>query len=203
MRLLLSSPQNERFKSLSRLEKRSERDSRRVTLVEGAREVRRALEAGHVPVEAYLCAERIHGEDALSAAAILARLEAEGRVRLTELTPELYAKAAVREESGGILLVLPYITRSLTELPLKEPAFLAVIEGVEKPGNLGAILRTADAVGVDAVIVSAGVTDVHNPNVVRASLGTLFSVPLAEAPPEEAIAFLRARRVHIVDACNP
>src|SRR5690606_15265612 len=119
---------------------------------------------------------------------------------LLEVTPEIHARLAVREESGGIVLVIPYLARTLHDLPLRTTPFLAVIEGVEKPGNLGAILRTADAAGVDGVIVTAGATDLHNPNVVRASLGTLFSVPVCEADPAQSIVFLRERGIRIVCA---
>ncbi len=198
MAFTISSPQNERIKDVARLEKRAERDRRRLTLVEGAREASRALAAGIVPVEAYLCRARAHAPETAAAIDALERLDAARRTRLYEVTPEVFARMAVREESGGLLLVIPYLQHTLDSLPQNDPAFLAVIEGVEKPGNLGAILRTADAAGVDGVIVSAGATDLHNPNVVRASLGTLFTVPLCEAPPPETIAWLRARRIAIV-----
>ncbi len=114
----------------------------------------------------------------------------------------------MREESGGVVLVIPFLDTRLEHLHLPQPATpcYAVIDRPEKPGNLGAILRTADAAGVDGVIVCGGV-DLHNPNVVRASLGTLFGVPVAEAPAEEAIAWLRQRGIRIVattpDATTP
>lgn len=200
MAFAITSPHNESLKSVLRLEKRSERDRRRVTLVEGVREVSRALTAGHTPIEAWVCREAVQAPEALDALARLERLDAERRCKLYTVPPELFARLVIREESGGILLILPYLTRPLEALPLRAPAFVLVIEGVEKPGNLGAILRTADAAGVDAVVVSAGATDVHNPNVVRASLGTLFSVSISEAPPVETIAWLQANGLAIVAA---
>jgi TrmH family RNA methyltransferase len=120
------------------------------------------------------------------------------RTLLVEVTSDLFAKLAYRDNSGGLLLVIPYLTATLDSLTLPGPAFIAVIEGVEKPGNLGAILRTADAAGVHAVVVAAGATDLHNPNVVRASLGTLFTVPVVEAATDETIAWLRQRGIRII-----
>jgi RNA methyltransferase, TrmH family len=119
---------------------------------------------------------------------------------MATVTPAVFGKIAYREDSGGLLLVLPYITRSLAAMPIRTAPFLAVIEGVEKPGNLGAILRTADAAGVDGVIVCSGATDVHNPNVVRASLGALFTVPIAEAPTATVIQWLQQQRIEIIAA---
>lgn len=200
MATTITSSSNPRVKELLRLSKRAARDARRLTVVEGAREARRALEAAIVPVEAWACPELATGEDARAALAALEALDQTRATHLFTVTPDLFAKLAVREEGGGVLLVIPYVTRPLDALPLRDPAFLAVIEGVEKPGNLGAILRTADAAGVDAVIVAAGATDIHNPNVVRASLGTLFTVPVAEAETQETARWLRARGIRSVAA---
>ncbi len=196
----ITSVQNERVRNVAKLEKRRERDARRVTVVEGAREVARALAAGVIPVEAFACPTLVVQPDAITALAQLERLDLERRTHLFIVTPEVFARLAVRDGSGGLLLVIPYVARTLAAMALGQPAFLTVIEGVEKPGNLGAILRTADAAGVDGVIVNAGATDIHNPNVVRASLGTLFSVPICEATPEATVAQLRAWGVRTVAA---
>ena len=200
MATAITSTANPRVKELLRLSKRSARDARRVTLVEGGREARRALEGGVTPVEAWACPELAAGEDARAALAALEALDRRRATHLFTVPPEVFARLAVREESGGVLLVAPYVTRPLAALPLRDPALIAVIEGVEKPGNLGTILRTADAAGVDAVIVAAGATDIHNPNVVRASLGTLFTVNVAEAGTDETAAWLRARGIRSVAA---
>jgi TrmH family RNA methyltransferase len=188
----ITSLQNERVRSVGKLEKRRARDARRVTLVEGTREVARALAGGVIPVEAFVCPSLVKEAEAVAALEVLEALDGARRTHLFLVTPEIFARLVVREGSGGLLLVIPYVTRALAELPVGSPSFLAVIEGVEKPGNLGAILRTADAAGVDGVIVNAGATDVHNPNVVRASLGTLFSVPICEATPAQTVAWLRS-----------
>ena len=198
--LLISSLQNARIKELVKLAKRRDRDERRVTIVEGTREIGHALHAGIVPLEVYLCPELATGP---ANQALIARCEELARQRQTSLvtvTPAVFAKIAYREESGGLLLVIPYVTQPLARLSVAHAPFFTVIEGVEKPGNLGAILRTADAAGVDGVIVCAGATDVHNPNVVRASLGALFTVPLAEARTDAVIQWLQQQQIQIVAA---
>lgn len=193
----LTSPHNPHIKSALRLEKRSERAQRQLTLVEGIREVSRALESGIVPVEAFVCTELVDHSRMGGALAQLARLDAERRTHLFTVTPEVFARLAVREESGGVVLVTPFLDARLDHLPLRAKPFFAVIDRPEKPGNLGAILRTADAAGVDGVIVCGGV-DLHNPNVVRASLGALFTVPVAEASAADAIAWLTAQQIRII-----
>lgn len=193
----LTSPQNPHVKDALKLEKRSERARQRLTLVEGAREVRRALAAGIVPVKAFVCPEIAAEEGMGDVVETLEKLDAQRRTHLYMVTPALFAKLAVREESGGVVLIIPFLDTRLEYLPQRERPFFVVIDRPEKPGNLGAILRTADAAGVDGVIVCGGV-DVQNPNVVRASLGTLFTVPVAETTPQEAIAWLKRRRVRLI-----
>lgn len=197
MSLLISSLQNPRVKDVVRLGKRNERDARRETVVEGVREGWHALDAGIVPNQAFVCPELASNADARRVAERLRRLAASHRCPLYEVTPDVFAKMAVRGDSGGILLVIPYPDRSLQTLKFKGAPFIIVVEGAEKPGNLGAILRTADAAGVDAVIACDG-TDLHNPNVVRASLGAIFTVPAVQSTSEEAIAWLRRRSIQII-----
>lgn len=200
----ISSLQNPRIKEVVRLNQRRQRDKRQHTLVEGVREVARALTRGLVPTEAYVCPELIVTDEAAQVVAELTVLEAEGKTELFEVTTAVFQKIAYRGESGGILLVLPYLAHSLDTLPLGQPPFLLALEDVEKPGNLGAILRTADAVGVDGLIVcgEAGAvgTDIHNPNVVRASLGTLFTVPVVEVENGRLLAWLKQHHIQIIAA---
>jgi TrmH family RNA methyltransferase len=114
-----------------------------------------------------------------------------------ELSPRVFEKVAYRQSPDGWLAEFPAIATALDRLGLGADPILLVCDGVEKPGNLGAILRTAEAAGVDAVIASPPVTDWGNPNIVRASRGTLFAVPVAEAPPAELVHWLRERDVAI------
>ncbi len=204
----LTSAANSHVKETLKLAKRRTRDERRQTVVEGARECSRALVAGIVPDEAYVCWQVVTEPEAIQALQWLRELDAECKLTLFEVTPEIFARLAYRSDSGGLLLVIPYVDRELDELlppELDHAPFLVVVEDAEKPGNLGAILRTADAAGVDGVIVCASDarssgTDVHNPNVVRASLGTLFHVPVAQTTSAQALAWLREQEVQLVAA---
>jgi RNA methyltransferase, TrmH family len=194
----ITSLQNNRIKAVVKLAKRQERDARRVTVVEGVREIHQALTHGVMPLEVYLCPELVKAEEAQQQARQLQQLAERGQVDLYTVTPEVFAKLTYRTDSDGLLLVIPYLDTRLERFPLGKPPFLAVIESVEKPGNLGAILRTADAAGVDGVIVCAGATDLHNPNVIRASLGAIFTVPLAETTTSAAIAWLQQQQIQVV-----
>ena len=202
MTLTVSSPTNPRVKSVVRLSDRRARDVARRTVVEGVREVGLALGRGVAPVEAYVCPELIAGAEAEAAARHLAGLAQTGMTELFYVSPAVFAKMAYRGQSGGLLLVIAYPRRTLDELTFRAAPFLVVVEEAEKPGNLGAVLRTADAAGVDALLVptlpgQTG-TDLHNPNVIRASLGAYFTVPVVTSAAEEAIAWLRARGIAIV-----
>jgi TrmH family RNA methyltransferase len=200
--VLITSLQNQRIKNVVKLRQRRQRDSRQMTVVEGSREVLRALQQGIQPVEAYICPELITDPDAATAVTLLKQ---QAQTTLFEVPPAVFAKIAYREDSGGLLLVIPYLNVSLDELIIKKPTlsnhFFAVVEGGEKPGNLGAILRTADAAGAEGVILTKGVassTDLHNPNVVRASLGTIFSVPVVSDSNTTVIHWLRQQGIQIV-----
>jgi RNA methyltransferase, TrmH family len=202
--ITITSLQNPRIKRVIKLNNRRDRDEARQTLVEGDREVAAALRNGVVPIEAYLCPELIDGPAAEKAAAHLATMGESGLSEVFSVTPDVFAKMAYRGESGGLLLVIPYLTRTLAQVGSRDVPFLLIIEEAEKPGNLGAILRTADAAGVDAVMVptetGATGTDLNNPNVIRASLGASFTVPLVAAPVGELIGWLRQAEIAIVAA---
>jgi len=188
---LITSLQNSRIKLLVKLRDRRPRDAARVFLVEGFRQIRRALEKSVPLKELYFCRECFLGtnEDALLEEARAAGAE------LIELTKPAFEKVAYRERPDGLLAVAPQWRRRLSDLVLGESPFVLVVEGIEKPGNLGTILRSADAAGCDAVIVCDPVTDIFNPNVVRASTGVLFSVPLVVAESREVAAWLRAKGI--------
>jgi len=183
----ITSLQNSRIKLLVKLRDRRPRDAARVFLVEGYRQIRRALEKSVPLKELYFCRDCFLGtnEDALLEEARAAGAE------LIELSRAPFEKIAYRERPDGLLAVAPQWRRRLSDLRLGESPFVLVVEGIEKPGNLGTILRSADAAGCDAVIVCDPVTDIFNPNVVRASTGVLFSVPLVVAESREVAAWLR------------
>lgn len=208
--IAITSPQNPHIKRVIKLNDRRARDEARQTVVEGVREVRLALSRGIVPVEAYLCPELIDGAEAEAAARHLRAIAASGMTELFLVSPKVFTKMAYRGESGGLLLVIAYRPHRLDELQFRGNPFIVVVEEAEKPGNLGAVLRTADAAGADAVIVPSPEggrgttegrgTDLHNPNVIRASLGAYFTVPVVAASNEQAIAWLRTRGIAIVAA---
>jgi TrmH family RNA methyltransferase len=200
----ITSPQNPRVKRVVKLNDRRARDEARQTVVEGVREVRLALGRGVVPVEAYVCPELIDGVEGETAARHLVTIGGTGMSEVFYVSPEVFARMAYRGESGGLLMVIAYRPSRLDALQFRAAPFLVVVEEAEKPGNLGAVLRTADAAGVDAVILptppdSRG-TDLHNPNVIRASLGAYFTVPTVAAGNAESIAWLRERGIAIVAA---
>ena len=200
MAILLTSLHNARIKNILKLNNRRQRDVQQKTVVEGIREIERALNSGIVPQEAYVCPELIATEEATAVWQQLQTLEKQGQLTLFTITTELFAKAAYRGQSGGILLVIPYLKHTLSNLPLGKSPLLLIIDGGEKPGNLGAILRTADAAGVDAVIVTSqanGGTDIHNPNVVRASLGALFALPVVEVRQDTLLSWLQRKQMQI------
>jgi TrmH family RNA methyltransferase len=191
---LITSLQNPRIKRLVRLRDRRARDEERAFLVEGYREVRRALERKVALEGLYFSRDWFLGENE---PALLAEAEAAGAA-LFELSKEAFAKVAYRERPDGILAVAPQWRRALSDIPLPPEPFILVVEAIEKPGNLGTILRSADAAGCHAVIVCDPVTDLFNPNVVRASTGVLFSVPCVVEEGPAVLAWLRAGKVRTV-----
>ncbi len=196
----ISSLQNPRVKHLVKLRDRRPRDEAGVFLVEGYREIRRALEKGIVLRELYFSPEWFLGENE---PALLQQAEMAG-AQLFELTKEAFAKVAYRERPDGLLALAPQWKRTLDDLAVggpgapKSDSFLLVVEAIEKPGNLGTLLRGADAAGCDAVIVCDPVTDIFNPNVVRASTGVLFSVPLVVEESAKVLAWLRQKNIRSV-----
>ena len=192
----LTSLQNERVKQVVRLRERSERDQSNLMLIEGYREVKRALDNGVRPSGFFFCRALFQGTNE---PALLERCAAAG-AELLDCSEAVFRKMSYRDRPDGLLAVAPQLRRTLDDLALPEHPLLLVMEHIEKPGNLGTMLRSADAGGVHAVIVCDRCTDINNPNAVRASIGTLFTVPIAEASSEEAIAWLRARGIRILAA---
>ncbi len=187
----ITSLQNPRVKQLVRLRERRDRDEAGLFLIEGYREIRRALEKGVQPKEFYFSPDWFLGENE---PALLEQARAAG-AQLFELSKDAFAKVAYRERPDGLLVVAPQWKHSLDDLSLRERPFLLVCESIEKPGNLGTILRSADAAGCDAVIVCDPVTDLFNPNVVRASTGVLFSVPVVVSDGATVHAWLKAKGI--------
>jgi TrmH family RNA methyltransferase len=193
---ILTSLANPRIKAAAALRDRRERDRTGLTLVDGAREIRRAIDAGASLVEVFVCEPLLAGPDARAA---LDALRA-GDVPIQAASEPVVARLAFGARSEGLVAIVRIPSHQLGELTLPADPLVAVVEGVEKPGNLGAILRSADGAGVDAVVAASPGTDLFNPNAVRASAGTVFSVPLAAAPSSGVLAWLREKGLRIVAA---
>ena len=190
----VTSPGNARVKELVALRRRRHRERSGTTLVEGYEELDLALRAGVRPRALYHCPQLAGPDDPREVAARAAARGAE----LFRLSRPAFEKAAYRENPDGWLALVPDVTTELRRIPLGDRPLLLVCERVEKPGNLGSVLRTADAAGVTAVISADPVTDWGNPNVIRASKGAVFAVPVASCSSEEALAWLAEHGVATV-----
>lgn len=194
---LITSLQNPRVKEVVKLSKRSYRDEKGLLLVEGYRELKRALDNGWKPAAVFFCPELFLGKNEMP---LIESCQAAGAEPF-QCSAAVFEKMAYRDRPEGLLAEGPQIRATLSELKIASDApFVIVAESVEKPGNLGTILRSADAAGVDAVIVCDERTDINNPNVVRASIGTLFSLPVVTATSDETMKWLKERNIHTIAA---
>lgn len=174
--LEITSPQNPKVKKLLKLRKRKERDQEQLFLIEGYRECLRALTCEWPLQELYYCKDLWLGEHEPE---ILETAKERG-TKLYSCSEKVFRKVAYRDRPDGLLGVAPQNHLGLEDVEMLENPFLLLMVGIEKPGNLGTMLRSADGAGVDAVLLCDAVTDIYNPNTVRASVGTLFSVPVIE-----------------------
>jgi len=195
----ITSTANPRVKAVVRLRDRRERETTGLTIVDGIRELSRAVDADVEVVEAFIADALVRTDDSR---ALRDRLLA--RDLVTTVSAAVLERLAFGDRTDGIVGVvrMPHPTLDTIVLPTPPTAaaLVAVIEGVEKPGNLGAILRSADGAGLDAVVVADARTDIGNPNVIRASLGTVFSRPVVAASAAETVAWLAAHGLAVVAA---
>lgn len=196
MPTIITSTANPRVKDAVGLRDARRRRRQGRILIDGARELRRAIEAGLSLREVFVFAPWCTSEDAR---AVLDRLPGAGAERV-DVTQPVFERLAFGRRSDGVLAVADMPRRALDQLELPDEPLVAVLEGVEKPGNLGAVVRSADAAGWSAVIAADARTDLYNPNAIRASLGTVFTMPLAAAPAAEVLHWLRARGLAIAAA---
>jgi len=194
--LLISSLQNPRVKTVVSLRQRPHRDETGLMIVEGYREIKRALDNRHLPAALYYCPSLFLGSNE---PALIERCRQAG-AEVFECALPVFAKMSYRDRPEGLLAVAPQVRRSLADISLPDNPLLVVAESIEKPGNLGTMLRSADAAGVHALIVCDRCTDISNPNVVRASIGTLFALPVAEASSADTLTWLRSNRIQILAA---
>ena len=197
---IITSAQNPKIKNLLLLQEKSKaRREQGLFVVEGRRELEHCLEAGFQIKTLFVC-PAIAGEDALSGASALFLAEERASFPVIEIPEQLYRKVAYRDSTEGIIAEVEYKTLTLENLQLPEHPLIVVLEAVEKPGNLGAVLRSADAAGADAVFICDPLTDLYNPNLIRASIGAVFTVPTVAVSSQEAIGFLKGRGIQILTA---
>jgi TrmH family RNA methyltransferase len=197
MRTELTSPANPKIKYVVKLRSCSTREETGEMIVEGFRECRRALDNGYRPRAIFHCPELYLKNE--NESQLVADAERAGADVFT-CSKTAFVKMAYKERPDGLLMTGPHVAKRLSDLELPPNALVIVTESIEKPGNLGTILRSADAAKVAAVIVCDRTTDIHNPNVVRASTGTMFSVPIVEAASDEALAWLKEKGFKVLAA---
>ncbi|MBC7851922.1 MAG: RNA methyltransferase [Pirellulaceae bacterium] len=194
----ITSLQNPRVKEAVKLRDRKGREQQGRILIEGVREIGRALDAGVQITEAFHCEPLCC---AAPATELLLKLGQRKEFVLLPVSEQVMAKLSFGDREEGIVAIAQPPRKTLNDLAAalnrKAPPLFAVVEGVEKPGNLGAILRTADAAGVSGLIVASGGTDLFNPSVIRSSLGAIFSVPVCSVTSAEALAWLRSQKIKI------
>jgi TrmH family RNA methyltransferase len=188
----ITSAGNPRVKAAVRLRDRSERDATGLTIVDGTREIARALDANVEVVESFVSEDLPDSTDALGVVGALERTGAP----VTQVSKHVMAKLAFGDRTDGVIAIIRPPSARLADLTLPPNPLVVVVESVEKPGNLGAVLRTADGAGADAVIAADPLTDVFNPNAIRASLGTIFRLPLAVAASDEVLDWLSRQGIH-------
>jgi TrmH family RNA methyltransferase len=188
----IQSRNNEQIKMLVKLRERKHRDRQERFLVEGLRELSHALEAGYPIENIYYCPEYFPADSHTEFITARRRVADPALVRLS---PEAFQKASFREGPDGIIAVGCQQSHALSELELPEKPLLLILEGIEKPGNLGAILRSADGAGCDAVILVDCILDLYNPNAIRSSQGLLFALPLVTADRDALAQYLSTNEI--------
>ena len=189
---IITSTQNAKVKHVVALQQKSAlRRKEGLFVVEGRRELMHCLEAGYEIAECFILGHQDSLEN-------LASLENLGKI--FPVSPQVYEKMAYRGSTEGVIAVVREKQLSLADLQLSAAPLIIVLERVEKPGNLGAVLRSADAAKADAVIICDPLTDLYNPNLIRSSIGAIFSVPCVACSSDDCIAFLKAHHIQILTA---
>lgn len=182
---MITSKSNPKIKNIVKLQKASERQAQNIIIIEGRREIERAKSCGFIIEQLYVCPD-------------LLRSPLDFETPITEeVTAEVFEKIAYRESSDGMLALARPKYKVLQDYKPNKNPLIIILETVEKPGNLGAVMRTADAAGADAVIVADPLTDLFNPNTIRASIGCIFSVPVYACTSEECIHWLKSNGIKI------
>lgn len=198
MRHKLTSPQNPKIREAIKLRDRRTRDQTGLFLIEGYRELKRAAEGGVVISRLFICEDFFLGSNESNLIDLIASLGAE----VYDCASFIFEKLSYRDRPDGLVGIAVQMKQTFPQLmaTLHSNPLLLIAESIEKPGNLGTMLRSADAAGVDGVIVCDRCTDVYNPNVVRASVGTLFTQPVIEAKGGETLLRLQEKKIKVVAA---
>lgn len=191
----IQSLQNEQVKNLVKLRERKHRDRQGRFLIEGLRELNHAFKAGIEIETIYFCPELFPGD---SHSEWIHQMRHASQQTLTRMSRDAFSKAAFREGPDGLIAVALQSGSSLHEFPLPIQPLILVLEGIEKPGNLGAILRSADGAGADAVILVDCVLDIYNPNAIRSSQGLVFALPILNADQAQLDHWLTEHHFQIV-----
>jgi TrmH family RNA methyltransferase len=181
----ITSVRNPRIRQAAKLRDRDERAAQQRCLVDGVREIARAMDAGVEIVDLFVCQPSLRD----AGRRLVERAVAAG-IDPCQVAPSAHAKLAFGGRDEGLVATVRPPQRALVELRLPPQPLVAVLVGIEKPGNIGAVVRSADAAGVAALIVADGGTDLFNPNIIRASLGTVFTLPVVAASSAQARAWL-------------
>jgi len=198
MTKVITSLQNPYLKNLLLLqEKPRERRSQGLFIIEGVREIRLAAVAG-IEIRSLLCCNKL-----ISPADLEEIVRAGKPSELIECPEEIFDRVAYRKGTGGVVALAVQKPITLDDLRLKKNPLLLVLESVEKPGNLGAVMRTADAACLDAVIICDPQTDIYNPNAIRSSIGCIFTVPVVTTESAAAISWLRSKKISSLATALP
>lgn len=188
---IITSAQNPRIKHVVMLQQKAQqRRAEDRIVVEGVREILHCSKAGHT-IETVFCCPQLSGYSELALSNV---------GELIDVSPEVYSKIAYRSTTEGLIAIVKPKHITLNDLRLEENPLIIVIEGVEKPGNIGAILRSADAAQATAVVVCDPLTDLFNPNIIRSSIGAIFTVPCVACSTDECITFLKQNNIKILTA---
>ncbi|MFZ4105404.1 TrmH family RNA methyltransferase [Flavobacterium sp.] len=196
----ITSIQNHFIKTLLQLQEKAKiRKQSNTFIIEGRREIELALKGNYELVTILFLPELISDKE-INNSIVIQNKEKESQIELIEINKEIYQKLAYRDTTEGIIAVARSKSLALSDLKLPENPLILVLESIEKPGNIGAMLRTCDAAKIDAVILANPITDLYNPNLIRSSVGCLFTNQIASGTSEEVIEFLKYKKITIFSA---
>lgn len=194
--MIITSLQNDRIKNVVKLRNRRDRDKQQSMLIEGYRSLLRASN-NHITVsEFFFCPDYFMGGNEYK----LIDLYKERGAKIIEVSKNVFQKMSYRDRPEGLLGVAPYFSKTLNDLELSDPPFLVVAQSIEKPGNLGTIIRSTDGTGADGLILCDRCTDLFNPNVITASTGICFALPIVETSTEDCLKYLKDNNIAILSA---